>query len=171
MLRTTRRTLAPLALALLATQLTAGARITVRTDLPAVVIVDGKPVGSAPLQVEMLYAGDRKVEVHNKASGLSYTYRVHSPEIGTARRIINSSFEGAPPVAGPILNQVTLAAPPEPLAKPTPDDRRVREKVRIRNTILGGGLANALFNHGPHRHGIFVGLFWLGLLNELLHSK
>lgn len=163
--------LVPLILALAAATAEAGTRITVRTDLPAVVIVDGKKVGTTPMQVDMLYAGDRRVEVHHKASGLSYMYKVHSPETGMGSRLINSSFEGAPPVAGPILNQVTLAAPPEPLAKPSNDDRRVREKVRIRNTILGGGLANALFNHGPHRHGIFAGLFWLGLLNELLHSK
>ncbi len=149
----------------------AGARITVQSDLPAVVVVDGKAVGKTPLQVNMLYAGDRKVEVQNKATGLAYSYKVRSPETGTACRIINSCFEGAPPIVKPAIDQVTLAAPPEPLARPTHASRRVREKVRIRNTVLGAGLINAIFNHGPHRAGVFGWLFWIGLVNELLHSK
>jgi hypothetical protein len=150
----------------------AGARITVRTDLPATVVVDGKPVGKTPMQLNLLYEGQPRVEVLHKQTGMSYAYRVHSPASGMASRIINSSFQGAPPITTPIVNQVTLAAPPEPPAKVShDDDRRVREKIRIRNTVLGGGLANAIFNHGPHRNGIFVGLFWLGLLNELLHTK
>ncbi|MBI2944400.1 MAG: PEGA domain-containing protein [Candidatus Wallbacteria bacterium] len=149
----------------------AGTSITVQTDLPATVTVDGKAVGKTPLKVDVLYPGERKVEVHNKATGISYTYKVMSPESGMKSRLINSSFMGAAPLSGPVVNQVTLAAPPEPLAKPSTDERRTREKVRIRNTILGGGLANALFNYGPHRHGVFVGLFWLGVLNELLHAK
>ncbi|MBI3890259.1 MAG: PEGA domain-containing protein [Candidatus Wallbacteria bacterium] len=157
--------------ALLVPNCRAGTSITVQTDLPATVTVDGKAVGKTPLKVDVLYPGERKVEVLHKGTGISYSYKVFSPETGMASRLINSSFMGAAPVSGPIVNQVTLAAPPEPLAKPSGDDRREREKIRIRNTILGGGLANALFNHGIHRHGVFVGLFWLGLLNELLHAK
>ncbi|MBI4872685.1 MAG: PEGA domain-containing protein [Candidatus Riflebacteria bacterium] len=163
--------IAPLLAALATTSAHAGAHITVRSDLPATVVVDGRAVGKTPLRVKMLYAGDRKIEVHNRATGLSYTYKVRSPEGRTASRIIDTSFQGAPPLTRPIIEQVTLAAPPEPLAKPTHENRRTREKVRIRNTVLGASLVNALFNHGPHRNGIFVGLFWLGLLNELLHAK
>ncbi len=172
MLRTHALWILPLLAAATSTAALAGARVTVRTDLPATVSVDGRAVGKTPMDLKMLYPGEGKIEVHNKATGLSYTYKIRSPEAGMASRIIDSSFQGAPPISGPIINQVTLAAPPEPLAKPVNNsDRREREKVRIRNTILGGSVVNALFNHGIHRHGVFVGLFWLGLLNELLHAR
>ena len=63
------RTLAALPLlAALATAVSfAGAKVTVRSDLPATVVVDGKAVGQTPLQVNMLYAGERKIEVLHKA--------------------------------------------------------------------------------------------------------
>lgn len=177
----------------------ADAIVRIRSDQPAHAYLDGKLAGSAPLTISKMKPGSHTVKIENVQTGEVKIFNVYSPSGATSEKDIDVAFEGFAGVqqAAPTTEYVqttvvqpreaipVVVAPPQTVYRPYygrydryhrrdrdyfRPQQEERDKVRSRNVLLGGAVANEIFNKGNSKglvRGVTVGG---ALLNEVLRS-
>lgn len=160
--------------------------VNVTANAPTLVLLDGQPVGQAPLQIRNLPRGQHTVQVQLIGTSQTRVYPVKGRR-RDHREAINVVWprsvvvvpggrpygprpvvvQGAPVVvAQPAPVIVQQAPPPVVVAAPPPGvvvqayDPVERAKVRTRNTLVGAAVANELLNKGNSKsliRGLTVG--------------
>lgn len=167
--RTLGTVMASLLLVAAATAASAAARVTVTSDAPARVFLDGRLAGNAPLQLRAIPRGLHVVEVRKIHGNLSQSFQVHSP----ARRMVVQNINAVwprvvvqPVAVVPACAPTVVAAPVRQVVVDTRAQQE-RDKVRARNVLLGAAVANELLNKGNSK-GLVRGVTLGGaLINEI----
>jgi hypothetical protein len=167
-----------------ATALGAGAVVNLSSETPARVFFDNEEVGTTPMSIRDVKPGFHRLRLVDTGSGDIREYEFYSPESVTVIKDVNVNFAAGPatapgpyaqPAPGPAVAPAAAEAAPQAAsdqARSYEEGRRAereRQKVRTRNTLLGIGVANEIFNKGSSKKTVRGVSLGGALLNELFN--
>ena len=90
--------------------------IQARSEIPATVIMDGTPMGPAPLNISQVAPGDHELAFRSMETGAIRAYRVSMPFDATISTTVLADFTNTGPVV--VEAMPIVAAPPVIVAHP-----------------------------------------------------
>ncbi len=176
-----------LALLLLASPLTAGLNLDVRSDEPCKVYLGDEYLGDTPLILKDVVPGAHRVIFESVRTGERKEFAAYSPSVATTEKVLYAKFlpHSVPPALEtlqPAPVYVPVARPPaprrwetstvQPVAISEPPPRKEsRGKTHTRNTLLGLTAASQIMNQDKkdkvRQRNVGAGLI---ILNELFRK-
>lgn len=112
--------------------------IQARSEVPATVIMDGTPIGTTPINITAVAAGDHELAFQAIGTRVMRAYRVHVPYDASITTTVAADFVNQAPVV--VEAMPLLAAPPVMCARPViVRPRVVAAPVIVRPVVIGRG--------------------------------
>ncbi|MBI4867830.1 MAG: PEGA domain-containing protein [Candidatus Wallbacteria bacterium] len=141
--------------------------VNIDSDQPATVIVDGEEVGATPITVRDLAPGYHTIRLENPRTQQFREFNFYSPKRSSVEKDIRLTWADVPP---PVIHTQPVGEPVYAAPPPPEPPKKDNTKARMRNTMLGIGLVNEVFNKGGSKGGVRKGVVGAGLLNELINK-